>query len=130
MLSWVARTEAMGSSATPCACARACSRSRTPRSTPPQSPLSASRSSLLDRKSTRLNSSHLGISYAAFCLKKEALRPRVDPDGADFCENLKGYARLASALAESVSAGARGGPLGAVDRHRERGQLRRRERID
>src|ERR1035441_2199228 len=26
--------------------------------------------SLLDRKSTRLNSSHLGISYAVFCLKK------------------------------------------------------------
>src|SRR5262245_63892983 len=25
---------------------------------------------LLDRKSTRLNSSHLGISYAVFCLKK------------------------------------------------------------
>src|ERR1039458_5618298 len=25
----------------------------------------------LDRKSTRLNSSHLGISYAVFCLKKE-----------------------------------------------------------
>src|SRR5258705_2740159 len=24
-----------------------------------------------DRKSTRLNSSHLGISYAVFCLKKE-----------------------------------------------------------
>src|ERR1039458_10515312 len=24
-----------------------------------------------DRKSTRLNSSHLGISYAGFCLKKE-----------------------------------------------------------
>src|ERR1039457_7454080 len=24
----------------------------------------------IDRKSTRLNSSHLGISYAAFCLKK------------------------------------------------------------
>src|ERR1039458_6936163 len=24
----------------------------------------------VDRKSTRLNSSHLGISYAAFCLKK------------------------------------------------------------
>src|SRR5262245_62509505 len=29
----------------------------------PQSPL--------DRKSTRLNSSHLGISYAVFCLKKK-----------------------------------------------------------
>src|SRR5205814_8377312 len=28
-------------------------------------------SSLGDRKSTRLNSSHLGISYAVFCLKKK-----------------------------------------------------------
>src|SRR5437899_8262093 len=27
--------------------------------------------SLADRKSTRLNSSHLGISYAVFCLKKK-----------------------------------------------------------
>src|SRR5436853_1259159 len=27
--------------------------------------------SRLDRKSTRLNSSHLGISYAVFCLKKK-----------------------------------------------------------
>src|SRR6202521_5215244 len=27
--------------------------------------------SLLDRKSTRLNSSHLRISYAVFCLKKK-----------------------------------------------------------
>src|SRR5437899_4522404 len=27
----------------------------------------------LDRKSTRLNSSHLGISYAVFCLKKKTL---------------------------------------------------------
>src|ERR1039458_10458161 len=26
---------------------------------------------LLDRKRTRLNSSHLGISYAVFCLKKQ-----------------------------------------------------------
>src|SRR5258705_9272113 len=28
--------------------------------------------SFIDRKSTRLNSSHLGISYAVFCLKKKA----------------------------------------------------------
>src|SRR5947199_6975789 len=28
-------------------------------------------SATLDRKSTRLNSSHLGISYAVFCLKKK-----------------------------------------------------------
>src|ERR1035441_10770570 len=33
----------------------------------PLSPLAASTT---DRKSTRLNSSHLGISYAVFCLKK------------------------------------------------------------
>src|SRR5262245_65395828 len=29
-----------------------------------------------DRKSTRLNSSHLGISYAVFCLKKKNKRRR------------------------------------------------------
>src|SRR5262245_63071029 len=28
-----------------------------------------------DRKSTRLNSSHLGISYAVFCLKKKKKTP-------------------------------------------------------
>src|SRR3712207_6925615 len=30
----------------------------------------------LDRKSTRLNSSHANISYAVFCLKKKTLPPR------------------------------------------------------
>src|SRR5437899_4739027 len=29
-----------------------------------------------DRKSTRLNSSHLGISYAVFCLKKKSIKQR------------------------------------------------------
>src|SRR5436853_1646594 len=29
-----------------------------------------------DRKSTRLNSSHLGISYAVFCLKKKNLHKK------------------------------------------------------
>src|SRR5436305_8263674 len=29
----------------------------------------------LDRKSTRLNSSHVRISYAVFCLKKKKARP-------------------------------------------------------
>src|SRR5947199_564123 len=33
-----------------------------------------------DRKSTRLNSSHLGISYAVFCLKKKTSR---QDDGDD-----------------------------------------------
>src|SRR3712207_7421092 len=29
----------------------------------------------IDRKSTRLNSSHANISYAVFCLKKKKLKP-------------------------------------------------------
>src|SRR3712207_8637786 len=32
----------------------------------------------LDRKSTRLNSSHANISYAVFCLKKKTHHPPVD----------------------------------------------------
>src|SRR5262245_66265546 len=31
-----------------------------------------------DRKSTRLNSSHLGISYAVFCLKKKTITSAVE----------------------------------------------------
>src|SRR5256885_11736285 len=34
-------------------------------------PYAGDRTSLQDRKSTRLNSSHLVISYAVFCLKKK-----------------------------------------------------------
>src|SRR6266511_1844467 len=42
------------------------------RCTPPQrSRCRCSTSSSLDRKSTRLNSSHVKISYAVFCLKKK-----------------------------------------------------------
>src|SRR5688572_30943029 len=33
---------------------------------------------ILDRKSTRLNSSHSQISYAVFCLKKKKKRKRYD----------------------------------------------------
>src|SRR5262245_62393869 len=32
----------------------------------------------VDRKSTRLNSSHLGISYAVFCLKKKKNTKKTD----------------------------------------------------
>src|SRR5258705_5446274 len=35
--------------------------------------------SLRDRKSTRLNSSHLGISYAVFCLKKKKKKKHNKP---------------------------------------------------
>src|SRR5690349_23434590 len=34
--------------------------------------------SMLDRKSTRLNSSHVEISYAVFCLKKKNNKQRRD----------------------------------------------------
>src|SRR5947199_2750040 len=33
-----------------------------------------------DRKSTRLNSSHLGISYAVFCLKKKKKKEKYKKD--------------------------------------------------
>src|SRR3712207_6880625 len=35
---------------------------------------------VLDRKSTRLNSSHANISYAVFCLKKKKIRVTVHSD--------------------------------------------------
>src|SRR5256885_13243682 len=38
--------------------------------------LSAGNEPVQDRKSTRLNSSHLVISYAVFCLKKKNIRDR------------------------------------------------------
>src|SRR5437899_6520803 len=57
------------------------------------------RKSPADRKSTRLNSSHLGISYAVFCLKKKkkkqniiytkqcTLEIRAHTDKSDRCTN-------------------------------------------
>src|SRR2546426_4838923 len=38
---------------------------------------------LLDRKSTRLNSSHLVISYAVFCLKKKKMIKRTSTTWTD-----------------------------------------------
>src|SRR5262245_65279952 len=35
-----------------------------------------------DRKSTRLNSSHLGISYAVFCLKKKKKKKHIQKQEA------------------------------------------------
>src|SRR5947199_6354357 len=46
---------------------------RKPSLTPFSRPLATERMASRDRKSTRLNSSHLGISYAVFCLKKKIL---------------------------------------------------------
>src|SRR3989442_12977537 len=36
-----------------------------------------------DRKSTRLNSSHVRISYAVFCLKKKKKKPTSRPNRGD-----------------------------------------------
>src|SRR2546426_2215389 len=38
-----------------------------------------------DRKSTRLNSSHLVISYAVFCLKKKKKKSRIICDSDTLC---------------------------------------------
>src|SRR5690242_21517670 len=37
----------------------------------------ASLKALIDRKSTRLNSSHMSISYAVFCLKKKKKKKQI-----------------------------------------------------
>src|SRR5256885_2589683 len=44
------------------------------------------RAGLLDRKSTRLNSSHLVISYAVFCLKKKQAPAAAYPTPSDTAE--------------------------------------------
>src|SRR5688500_19720520 len=44
----------------------------------------------LDRKSTRLNSSHLVISYAVFCLEKKSIDTNVTREvETEFLSNLK-----------------------------------------
>src|SRR5256885_11793144 len=40
---------------------------------------------LLDRKSTRLNSSHLVISYAVFCLKKKKIFASFSASRSSLC---------------------------------------------
>src|SRR5256885_11752465 len=42
-------------------------------------PIQVDRSVVGDRKSTRLNSSHLVISYAVFCLKKKKFTTDIGP---------------------------------------------------
>src|ERR1039458_1014302 len=45
-----------------------------------------------DRKSTRLNSSHLGISYAVFCLKKK--KQHIKPCGSIMEDVPRGDAQI------------------------------------
>src|SRR5205814_2988828 len=53
-----------------------------------------------DRKSTRLNSSHLGISYAVFCLKKKTVREfnvLTDTYGAEYGKRAGGQINIVTA---------------------------------
>src|SRR5574343_1076606 len=50
---------------------------------------------LLDRKSTRLNTSHITISYAVFCCKKK------DLIGKDIAMKQQNYANLASLISDT-----------------------------
>src|SRR5688500_19497810 len=56
---------------TPCVTAHSTVRSLSSRYSGPLYQVKRADGRLLDRKSTRLNSSHLVISYAVFCLKKK-----------------------------------------------------------
>src|SRR5262245_62932138 len=54
---------------------------------------------IADRKSTRLNSSHLGISYAVFCLKKKTIkkyktRPHRPTNGNTLTTKTEDHTRL------------------------------------
>src|SRR5438874_9795812 len=52
-------------------------------------PSAASTSRPLDRKSTRLNSSHVEISYAVFCLKKKKKKKKKQNDNIKVTETNK-----------------------------------------
>src|ERR1035441_9008633 len=62
-----------------------------------------------DRKSTRLNSSHLGISYAVFCLKKKNTNVQAELDGlykdaGNLAKPRQYYQRVLSANTKDVTA--------------------------
>src|SRR5438045_5566867 len=51
---------------------------------------------IADRKSTRLNSSHLGISYAVFCLKKKRSNQERPDTDFEHAHDMRGVDRLSS----------------------------------
>src|SRR5690606_41819643 len=53
---------------------------RSPRGSPLSHPMRTGRPAFQDRKSTRLNSSHVKISYAVFCLKKKKEKNTTDAE--------------------------------------------------
>src|SRR5256885_8757809 len=85
-------------------------KSSTPQRQAYQSTLCQASASLSDRKSTRLNSSHLVISYAVFCLKKKNLHAELaavdrDAPGRPPEADLGGQSQRAPRLACSLPPG-------------------------
>src|SRR3989442_6466504 len=60
--------------------------------------------SVEDRKSTRLNSSHVRISYAVFCLKKKTVRRATAPDFGSGVTVMSCELRIVAAARGVVSA--------------------------
>ncbi len=58
------------------------------------------------------------------------LTSQIDPKSAEFAQNYASMAAIVADLRDKTAAAARGGPARAVDKHRARGRLLVRERID
>src|SRR3954465_14838009 len=70
-------------------------------------PSSACKTCALDRKSTRLNSSHTIISYAVFCLKTKQATTALATDERLDCGFLRAHAAVAAVSALGAFAGRR-----------------------
>src|SRR5262245_62333188 len=84
---------------------------------------------IADRKSTRLNSSHLGISYAVFCLKK---KNTVHHAVQESTGQEVGYRVSAAAVGElfgSVASGASSLDHGSAARHSPDARFRHNSRF-
>src|SRR5262245_62835089 len=77
---------------------------------------------IIDRKSTRLNSSHLGISYAVFCLKKKTnTKPERPFAGESLAAKGSDQAHVSAAPGEPTPDHARERtPADALTQHRQR----------
>src|SRR5579864_5602476 len=67
---------------------------------PGRSPGAGSRARTRDRKSTRLNSSHMSISYAVFCLKKKTIEVQRNAGikHPEFCQRAVKDPRIAARI--------------------------------
>src|SRR2546426_9225142 len=72
---------------------------------PRSSGATAGTSAAADRKSTRLNSSHLVISYAVFCLKKKKsdVKPAPKPPRQTNVSTHEGWLRIGSLVVRNLA---------------------------